>query len=126
MAKIKEAKEALEREPRQKAEQQRCEQEEKERRENPGGRPPKSPAGEPEAKAQRNLTDPDSPIMKDSATKSLRKEIVKPVFGQIKGVRCFRQFLLRGMEKVSAEWDLICLGHNLLKLFRNGWAPAIA
>jgi len=54
-----------------------------------------------------------------------RKEIVEPVFGQIKNVRRFRQFLLRGMEKVSAEWDLVCMGHNLLKLFRNAWRPAV-
>ena len=53
-----------------------------------------------------------------------RKGIVEPVFGQIKHVRKFRQFLLRGIEKVTFEWDLICLGHNLLKLFRSGWSPA--
>jgi transposase len=47
----------------------------------------------------------------------LRKQIVEPVFGQIKQARGFRQFLLRGKEKVSGEWQLICTGHNLLKLF---------
>jgi transposase len=47
-----------------------------------------------------------------------RKAIVEPVFGQIKAVRGFRQFLLRGVSKVSGEWALICLTHNLLKLFR--------
>ncbi|MCL5266912.1 MAG: transposase [Bacteroidetes bacterium] len=51
---------------------------------------------------------------------SKRKETVEPVFGQIKQVRGFRQFLLRGLEKVRAEWRLICLTHNLLKLFRYG------
>jgi len=243
LAKIKEAKEALEREARGKAEQQRREQEEKERKQGTRGRPPKPPTEEPDLKAQRNFTDPDSRIMKDSATKSFaqayncqaavdsqsqvivasevtqqandkeqvkplveqmvtnlgkkpkqfstdngyyseenvgylaqeeidayiatgrlkhteetpsaprgripatatvkdrmarklraakgrkiyarRKEIVELVFGQIKNVRRFRQFLLRGKEKVSAEWDLICLGHNLLKLFRNAWVPAM-
>ena len=55
-----------------------------------------------------------------------RKEIVEPVFGQIKQVRGFRHFLFPGIDKVSAEWDLICLGHNLLKLFRGVWAPAMA
>lgn len=59
-------------------------------------------------------------------TYSKRKQIVEPVFGQIKGARGFRQFLLRGLEKVSGEWDLICLTHNLLKLFRSGWRPAEA
>ena len=49
---------------------------------------------------------------------SRRKHIVEPVFGQIKEVRGFRRFSFRGLEKVKAEWDLICLTHNLLKLFR--------
>ncbi|OGS00713.1 MAG: transposase [Elusimicrobia bacterium RIFCSPLOWO2_12_FULL_59_9] len=47
-----------------------------------------------------------------------RKEIVEPVFGQIKQSRGFRQFLLRGLEKVRGEWALICTGHNLLKLWK--------
>ena len=48
----------------------------------------------------------------------LRKETVEPVFGQIKQGRGFRQFLLRGLEKLNQEWSLICIGHKLLKLFR--------
>jgi hypothetical protein len=48
----------------------------------------------------------------------LRKQIVEPVFGQIKHARGFRQFLLRGLEKVRAEWAMICTAHNLLKLAR--------
>jgi hypothetical protein len=48
-----------------------------------------------------------------------RKTIVEPVFGQIKHVRSFRQFMLRGLAQVEGEWLLICLTHNLLKLFRN-------
>ena len=47
----------------------------------------------------------------------LRKQVVEPVFGQIKQARGFRQFLLRGVEKVHAEWAMICTAHNLLKLF---------
>jgi transposase len=47
----------------------------------------------------------------------LRKQVVEPVFGQIKQARGFRQFLLRGFEKVRAEWAIICTAHNLLKLF---------
>jgi IS5 family transposase len=46
----------------------------------------------------------------------LRKQVVEPVFGQIKQARGFRQFLLRGIEKVTAEWALICTAHNLTKL----------
>jgi len=52
----------------------------------------------------------------------MRKAIVEPVFGQIKEWRGFRRFLLRGWQKVRAEWKLICLTHNLLKLFRSGQA----
>jgi len=46
----------------------------------------------------------------------LRKQLPEPVFGQIKQARGFRQFLLRGVEKVRAEWGLVCLAHNVLKL----------
>ena len=48
-----------------------------------------------------------------------RGQTVEPVFGQIKEVRGFRRFLLRGLGNVMSEWDLICLTHNLLKLWRN-------
>ena len=51
---------------------------------------------------------------------ALRMETAEPVFGQIKQGRGFRQFLLRGLEKVQGEWSLICTGHNLLKLFKFG------
>jgi transposase len=46
----------------------------------------------------------------------LRKQVVEPVFGQIKQARGFRQFLLRGLDNVRAEWALVCTAHNLLKL----------
>ena len=48
----------------------------------------------------------------------LRKQVVEPVLGQIKQARGFRQFLLRGVEKVKHEWALICTAHNLTKLAR--------
>ncbi|HSB69314.1 MAG TPA: IS1182 family transposase [Candidatus Methylomirabilis sp.] len=60
------------------------------------------------------------------AVYALRKAIVEPVFGQIKGARGFRRFSFRGVAKVQAEWQLICLTHNLLKLFRAGWRPQVA
>ena len=63
---------------------------------------------------------------KGRETYSKRKQIVEPVFGQIKETRGFRRFLLRGLENVSGEWDLICLTHNLLKLFRSGLMPKVA
>lgn len=47
-----------------------------------------------------------------------RKAIVEPVFGQIKQARGFRQFLLRGIDKVRGEWSLVCLTHNILKIYR--------
>jgi transposase len=50
----------------------------------------------------------------------LRKQIVEPVFGQIKEARNFRQFLLRGEQKVAGEWSLLCTAHNLLKLAKAG------
>jgi len=46
----------------------------------------------------------------------LRKQVVEPVFGTIKQARGFRQYLLRGIEKVAGEWSLICTAHNLRKL----------
>jgi transposase len=55
---------------------------------------------------------------------ALRKTIVEPVFGQIKGARGIRRFLLRGLAKVRGEWRLICLTHNLLKLWRYRCAPS--
>jgi transposase len=48
----------------------------------------------------------------------LRKAVVEPVFGQIKEVRGIRRFRLRGLQRASGEWKLICATHNLLKLFR--------
>ena len=60
------------------------------------------------------------------ATYSKRKQIVEPVFGQMKECRGLRRFLMRGLEKVSGEWDLMCLTHNLLKLFRSGWRVSMA
>jgi len=52
------------------------------------------------------------------AVYAARKAIVEPVFGQIKQARGFRQFLLRGIGKVRGEWSLVCLTHNILKIYR--------
>ena len=51
------------------------------------------------------------------AVYAARKCVVEPVFGQIKQARGFRQFLLRGKEKVKGEWALVCLTHNILRLW---------
>jgi Transposase DDE domain len=45
---------------------------------------------------------------------------VEPVFGQIKEARGFRRFLLRGLAHIRGEWRLVCLTHNLLKIWRYG------
>ena len=47
---------------------------------------------------------------------SWRKILAEPVIGQIKQARGFRQFLRRGVVRVSEEWALVCTAHNLLKL----------
>jgi transposase len=75
--------------------------------------------------AGRNRRGPFSEAMREKlqtavgrAVYARRKTIPEPVFGQIKQARGFRRFWLRGLGKVRGEWALICLTHNLLKLFR--------
>jgi hypothetical protein len=80
--------------------------------------------GEAHAAGRRKLT--MTPLMSAMAQRlkragrrsryRLRKQVVEPVFGQIKQARGFRQFLLRGLDQVRAEWAMICTVHNLLKL----------
>lgn len=55
----------------------------------------------------------------------MRKAIVEPVFGQIKEARGLRRLLLRGFAAARAEFRLVALTHNLLKLFRSGRGPAL-
>ncbi len=50
----------------------------------------------------------------------LRQQTVEPVFGIIKSSMGFRQFLLRGLEKVSLEWHWVCLAYNFRRLHRMG------
>ena len=52
-----------------------------------------------------------------AAVYAARKGIVEPVFGQIKQARGFRQFLLRGVKKVRGEWALVCMTHNIFKMY---------
>lgn len=47
---------------------------------------------------------------------ALRKQTVEPVFGIIKSVLGFRQFSLRGLEKVTGEWRLVCLAWNVKRM----------
>jgi hypothetical protein len=53
-----------------------------------------------------------------------RKVIVEPVFGQSKEARGFRRFLLRSLDNIRGEWHLVCVTHNLLKLWRYTCAPS--
>lgn len=62
----------------------------------------------------------------DRALYTKRQGVVEPVFGQIKERRGFRRFQFRGLEKVKAEWAMICMTHNLLKLFKHRLASAAA
>ena len=55
-----------------------------------------------------------------------RKVIVEPVFGQIKEARGFRRFLRRGLAHIRGAWRLVCLTHNLLKMWRYGRVLSVA
>ena len=89
------------------------------------------------ATGRRRHHDPGAPVPQEPATaqarmaakvqtptgKALyarRKVIVEPGFGQIKEARGFRRFLLRGLDNIRGEWRLVCLTHNLLKMWRYG------
>jgi transposase len=80
--------------------------------------PPRSAKGSTAEKMREKLKEPPGADLYRR-----RKTVVEPVFGQIKGARGFRQFSLRGLDAVRDEWKLICLTHNLLKLFRAGATP---
>jgi transposase len=86
-----------------------------------------------EASAGRNRQGPCSEAMRSKlqtaagrAVYARRKTIPEPVFGQIKQARGFRRFWMRGVQKARGEWALICLTHNLLKLFRAQACPTPA
>lgn len=94
--------------------------------------PDRQPHGR-EAPVGRSRLGPVSEAMRSKlrtvagrAVYARRKTLPEPVFGQIKQGRGFRRFWLRGVRKVQGEWALICLTHNLLKLFqaRTAAAPA--
>jgi hypothetical protein len=72
-------------------------------------RPPHEEARERQANKQQ---DPRMAILL-----GLRKEIVEHIFGIVKTVDGFRRFTVRGLEKVNAQWALVCLGVNLRKLY---------
>jgi transposase len=80
---------------------------------------PETPALQEPANAKARMT-AKVQTPKGKALYARRKVIVEPVFGQIKEVRGFRRFLLRGLANIRGEWRLVCLTHNLLKIWRYG------
>lgn len=82
----------------------------------------KRPEPEPPA-PDASVTERMRHRLKTAAGKTLyklRQQTVEPVFGIIKAVLGFRQFHLRGREKASLEWTLVCLAYNLKRLHRLG------
>ena len=84
-----------------------------------------SPDGSASKTPKRLLTNPAAQRLRQAlrqpaaqALYRLRKITVEPVLGQIKELRHFRRFSFRGLAQVAAEWKLVCLTHNLLKLHR--------
>ena len=53
----------------------------------------------------------------------MRQYIIEPIFGHLKFNVGYRNFLLRGIEKVSAEFKLMCIGWNLKKMLKMGIKP---
>ena len=91
---------------------------ERERHQGPQTEAPEMPATGQERMAAKVRT-PEG-----KALYARRKVIVEPVFGQIKEARGFRRFLLRGLDAIRGEWRLVCLTHNLLKVWRYGSAQS--
>ena len=75
------------------------------------------PAPPPEASFAEHLAHRTATV-EGRALYRLRQQTVEPVFGIMKSVLGFRRFLLRGLTKVSLEWDLVCLAYNLKRLHR--------
>ena len=76
------------------------------------------------ARPEKKITDPRMLAMKEKLSTeegqriyAKRKHTVEPVFGIIKQVMGYRQTLLRGFEKISGDWGLVCLAYNFKRLF---------
>ena len=76
-------------------------------------------------KKPKKITDPLLLSMKErlesapgKAIYAMRAKTVEPVFGIIKQAMGFRQFSLRGKQKIRGEWALVCLAYNLKRLFK--------
>ena len=96
------------------------------RRDKHSSTPGPAPRGRiPKGLSRRGRMERKLTTKKGHAHYARRKVIVEPVFGQIKEAMGFRRFSLRGKDKVSAEWHLVCAVHNLGKLFRSGRAGRV-
>jgi hypothetical protein len=84
--------------------------------------PPTSPTGIDENAKPTDRMRQRLDTKQGRAQYRLRKMTVEPAFGIIKSVLGFRQFLLRGVEKVGGEWALVCMGYNIKRLWRLGMA----
>ena len=76
-------------------------------------------AADPPEPEQPNVVDAMAHRLKTQKGKAVyaqRKSTVETVFGIIKQVQGFRQFLLRGLDAVDGEWSLVCIGWNLKRL----------
>jgi hypothetical protein len=81
--------------------------------------------------AERNAADPPAPenptpveamrhrlqTKEGKKRYALRKQIPEPVFGIIKSVLGFRQFLMRGLDKVRGEWTIVTMAWNMKRMF---------
>ncbi len=79
----------------------------------PAGKSPPKKITDPRLLQMRAKLDTDT----GRAIYAKRKQTVEPVFGIIKQALGFRQFLLRGFDKVNGEWELVCLAYNVKRLF---------
>jgi hypothetical protein len=75
-------------------------------------------------RAAKKIVDPRLKAMRKKVTSDEGRQIycrrastVEPVFGTIKAALGLRQFLLRGLDKVRIEWDLVCLAYNTRRLW---------
>ena len=76
--------------------------------------PQRHRAGEPHAGRGDGASAEDA---EGSTLYALRKQTPEPVFGIIKSVLGFRQFLLRGLDDVRGEWSLVTMAWNLKRMF---------
>jgi len=53
----------------------------------------------------------------------MRQHIIEPIFGHLKNNLGYKTFLLRGVEKVNAEFKLMCIGWDIKKLLKLGFTP---